>query len=130
VYDKGVEAKSHPPGEVWRAEVEAKQRLAPALWRSRLGTQDPEQWAYDTCAVQWRLAGFLWPLPKYSPEASRVVSDPKPPTDAERTAEWLRSSVRPAVERLKRVYTVTQLRQMLSLEDESPVADGTDHAAE
>lgn len=123
VYDKGVQTRTLPPGTAWRAECEIKYTVAPAVWRDYLTAEDKWQWCYDTCAVQWQLAGWSWPLRKHSPEARRVTGDPKPPTDAERSAAWIRQSVRPVIKRLQKVYTETQLLQMLGLLPEEEEQD-------
>lgn len=118
VYDKGVEAKTAPPGLLWRIEVEAKGKLAPALFRSLTGAEEVERWCLNSCAEQWSLSGYSWPLPTLSSGSSGVTVPTDQQPDEERLAQWLRATVRPAVQRLRRVYSREQLLQLLGLSDE------------
>lgn len=116
VYDKGVEAKSANPGVLWRVEVEAKGRLAPKLWQSLTSAEDVEQWSLECCAGQWRSSGYCWPLSSLSEGLGAVSVPTAPPPDAERMAMWLTTSVRPAIHRMKAVYSREQLLELVGLE--------------
>lgn len=116
VYDKGVEAQTHPSGMRWRFELEAKRDLSRSLWQSLIKAADVAPWAVECCRSAARSASCLWPL------EARGTPAPLPPVperqvpSVESTLLWLRSSVAPSVERLLVAVDVEVLLQALGLD--------------
>ena len=128
VYDKGVEAKTAEKGVLWRVELETKGKLAPKMFQQLTQAEDVQQWCYDSLRGQWKCLGLRWPLPEHSaaPDGLSVPTEAAP--DAQRMALWLMTSVRPAIERMQRVYSRQQLQMMLGLEnDNEPAPASTAH---
>lgn len=123
VYDKGVELGTAPPGALWRMEVEAKGALAPKLWEDLKQAPNVREWCWNSCAEQWKLSGYSWPL-SGSLRGSRGITIPsKERPEVERLEDWLRQSVRPAVARMRRAFTDEQILEMLGMD----VPPDTDH---
>lgn len=118
VYDKGVESRLAPPGVLWRLEVEAKGRLAPALFADLQRATEVELWCLNSCAEQWRLSGYSWGFSESSRGSMGVTVPTAPPPDAERMATWLATTVRPAMCRLRKVYSRDQLLHLIGLADD------------
>src|SRR5690349_18022953 len=62
VYDKGVEQKTHPPGQWWRWELEIKGESAMRV-ANQILTADAEQGAIGSLVNQWFRARCGWSLP-------------------------------------------------------------------
>lgn len=122
IYDKGVELGTAPPGHLWRAEVEAKGKLAPKLWADLQQTRDVRQWCWNSCAEQWKLSGYSWPLSASSRGSNGITIPSKVRPEVERLEGWLRQSVQPAVARMRRAFTDDQILAMLGM-DRPPETD-------
>ena len=117
VYDKGVESGTHPPGKLWRVELEAKRDLAPKLWNTLRTATDVPQLCYGSCAHAWKDSGLRWPLPRPGRESAIPSPDPRKPSPAHTLAAWLRTSVAPTIPRVLTAYTVAEVLEMLGLEN-------------
>jgi len=123
VYDKGIELGTHPPGALWRTELEAKGRRASVLWKQLQEASDVRKWCFDSLAASWKRSGYSWGLEGHSAsyELPTLGSDPVP--DAERLAKWLQTSVRPAVARLLSAYSPEQVIGFIGLGPETATSD-------
>lgn len=117
VYDKGVEQRCAPPGLLWRIELEAKQQHARKLWAdNRQRLSDPTFCAsYSLQSLTSR--GFSWPFGALASESLDTRAGPRPQSTPTKLAAWLVLSVRPAISRLRTVFTVAELLEMLGLSD-------------
>lgn len=117
VYDKGVEARCAAPGTLWRVELEAKHQHARKLWAAnRQRLSDPTFCAsYSVQSLTSR--GYSWPFGEFTGESLDTRAGPRPQSTATKTAAWLVLSVAPAISRLRTVFTVGELLQMLGLSD-------------
>lgn len=97
LYDKGVEAETHPPGIVWRWEVEFKRSLARRAVDRLLRAE--EQGMTARGLVWAHFAGLGIP-PTFDSVGSEVLSPDRSSTDDERRLIYLGKMVRPMVERL------------------------------
>ncbi len=116
VYDKGQESKSHPPGLRWRIEAELKRDYAEAQWKSLQRAPDAKTHCYASSQFWAQRCGLEWPLPTSS---EKVVLQPLPetlPPDVTASLQWLRTQVRPTVERLVRAGLEPQLLHALGLD--------------
>lgn len=116
IYDKGVEASTHPAGERWRFELEAKRDLSRSLWRSLTASQDVTPWCLQTCRAAAFGAACRWPI---ADSALRTALPPVPerrPPSVESALKWLRESVAPSVERLLVDVSVDELLETLGLD--------------
>src|SRR5215207_826651 len=123
VYDKGVESKVMESGRMWRLELEAKRTLAPALWTDLQKATDVREWCYNSLAEQWRRSGCAWPLTGSTRGGAGIAVPTAAPTDAVRLARWVKQSVAPAIERLRRAHSASEILSMMGLEghhDDAP----------
>lgn len=123
VYDKGVELGTHPPGALWRTELEAKGRRAVALWTQLQRAEDVRQWCFDSLAASWKRSGFSWGLEGHSRNYELPSLGAKPIPDEERLIKWLQTSVQPAVQRLLAKYSPEQVTAFIGLTSESETSD-------
>jgi len=117
VYDKGVEARCAAPGVLWRIELEAKHQHARKLWElNQARLKSPEFCAsYSVQSLTSR--GFSWPFGPLANESLDTSAGPKPRSTIQSLAAWVCLSVRPAISRLRTVFTVAELLEMLGLSD-------------
>lgn len=115
VYDKGVELGTHPPGALWRTELEAKGQRASTLWKQLQEASDVRRWCYDCLAASWKRSGYSWGLEGHSRSYELPTLDAEPAPDAERLIKWLQTSVRPAVARLLKGYSPEQVTEFIGL---------------
>lgn len=113
IYDKGIEARTHPAGFRWRFELEAKQSLARGLWNELSTCSDHTKWCRDVLERTVLACGASLPtrsnqkLPLLPPEEQRELAS------VEATKRWLAASVKPSVERLLRVVPVDEILEIL-----------------
>lgn len=115
LYDKGVELKCAPPGEVWRLELEAKGRHSAGLACKNQQELRQPTWCARYLVQRWKSSGCSWPYEQFTdapPDAA--VLPPETPT-AGRLAIWLTHSVAPTIPRLLTVFTVAEVLEMLKL---------------
>lgn len=101
LYDKGIQSKACPPGQWFRYEVEAKERIAAGLSRhlARMVQDCPgdvEDWI-RTFVHQWFLE--RWVVPLFSPSSLDGGYD-RPSvtiTTPQKKLAWLRAQVRPTI---------------------------------
>lgn len=117
VYDKGVESKSAPAGHKWRLELEAKGTLAEDLCKLGVDKLLDQQFCAKYCVSSWRQEGFSWPIREFAKSIEVVTPRKKPPGDAIALHHWIASSVKPAIARLRTVYTVAEVLDVLGLSD-------------
>jgi hypothetical protein len=96
------------------------------LWADLQKADDVQQWCYDSVAEQWKRSAYSWPLRGSSRSRDGLTALSKPPSDDERLARWLRSSVAPAVERLRRSMPPEQIARLLGLP--MPPDDAAEHS--
>lgn len=123
VYDKGVETRLHPPGHLWRTELEAKGTFAQRLWQDLQKAPDKAVWCLRSVAQQWSRSGRCWPLTSLVPTEGGIAVPKDPPSEIERTARWMRQTVVPVVERLCAAYGRDSVLRMLGLEQPPNDAD-------
>lgn len=117
IYDKGVESKTRPLGELWRVELEAKKRHARTLWNTHSESlATPEFCARYTISSLTR-SGSTWPFAGLGDTPIDAALGRKEETPAWRLALWLQHSVRPAIPRLLNVFSVAEVLEMLGMKD-------------
>lgn len=116
LYDKGVQARTHPAGELWRLELEAKGQLAEGLRRELCDSLSVAELCYQRAVCSWKSAGCSWPVPGRAPKLGSVQRPPAPPSSSERLGIWLSNSVRPVVERMLVSFTTQELLELLGLQ--------------
>lgn len=122
-YDKDKQQNALGPGKAdpegyknaWRLEVELKGECAIPAWEcDRFAFPTPEAWLARLQAYAYKRG--VW-LPDLAP-VYRIAPDrvPKPKPDGASRMHWLRSQVRPSIERLKREgFTDEELQAVLGL---------------
>lgn len=123
VYDKGIELGTHPPGALWRTELEAKGRRAAVLWKQLQESSNVRQWCFDSLAASWKRSGYSWGLEGHSGSYELPTLGAEPVPDAERLIKWLQTSVRPAVGRLLKGYSREQVTAFIGLGPETETSD-------
>lgn len=112
VYDKGAEEESAPPGQRWRWEVQAR-RVRARAHATMLAAAPHRQ-----SAVASHVLGHIAHLGLRAPGCKMPCSHPcgvQPTSDAADTLRWLETGVRPAVERILRIYPRDTILQALGL---------------
>jgi hypothetical protein len=127
VYDKGVEARCAPPGVLWRIELEAKYQHARKLWTKNAQDLTNPSWCAKYSVQCLTQRGFAWPAGPLSGERLDVSAGPKPQSTPTTLASWLVLSVRPAIQRLRSVFSVAEILEMLALSD-AAAPTGKDNA--
>jgi len=117
VYDKGVEAKCAPLGVLWRIELEAKYQHARKLWSKNAQDLTNPSWCANYSVQSLTQRGFPWPAGPLSDERLDVSAGPRPQSTPTKMAAWLVLSVRPAIQRMRSVFSVGELIEMLGLSD-------------
>lgn len=117
VYDKGVEAKCAPLGVLWRIELEAKYHHARKLWSKNAQDLTNPSWCANYSVQSLTQRGFPWPTGPLSAERLDVSAGPRPQPTPTKMAAWLVLSVRPAIQRMRSVFSVGELIEMLGLSD-------------
>lgn len=117
VYDKGVEQESHTPGVYWRVELEAKQYLARELWKELRSQTDAARWCYACCERSWTSAGCSWRLPASGEVAAMPAAPSRVPPDVAASLEWMRTTVRGSVTRLRRAGHEIEVLRALGFAD-------------
>lgn len=125
LYDKGAEIRSKlhrskiPDAVLWRYEVEYKRSLA-ELIRSNLRTLVQNREALDATIVNrvhaWYLARGISPTFQPGESRSSVVQVASRITTAEKTIDWLRAQVRPAIVRIAPEVQVKAILEALGVE--------------
>lgn len=114
-YDKGWESHTHLPGRQWRLEWEAKHRLAPALWREVACHSADRHWLVRRLESSWRSAGYYLPWPDSEQGLPPVRREPAPEPSSAALAFWCMRTVRPALARLLRCFSVAEVLEMTGL---------------
>lgn len=96
VYDKGVEAKSAPPGFCWRYEVEYKKPLAQEITRVLKSVGQQESKAIVGTVHRWFASRSVPPMFRPEGDSIGTTVEAKVITD-DRKVNWLRSQVAPTV---------------------------------
>jgi len=117
IYDKGVEKRVAPPGVLWRVELEAKQSHAEKLCQQNLAQLKDPTFCAHYCVRSLISLGCSWPFAPFSDEQLDISTGRTTQTTPTRLAAWLCQSVTPVIRRLRTVYTVGELLQMLELSD-------------
>lgn len=115
LYDKGVESKSAPPGEVWRLELEAKGVHAKGLGCKYRGELMQPTWCGRYLVRHWKSLGYSWPFEQFTDAPPESAVLPEPTSTPGKLAIWLTHSVRPTIPRLLTVFTVAEVLEMLNL---------------
>lgn len=124
VYDKGVEARCAPPGLLWRIELEAKQQHARKLWEDNSRRLNEPEFCASYSLQSLTSRGFSWPYGALVKESLDTSAGPRPQSTPTKLAAWLVLSVRPAISRLRTVFTAGELLEMLGLSDvAAPIAN-------
>jgi hypothetical protein len=114
VYDKAREEPANYPVGAWRWEVQSRHQFGDAIAGHLATRERPTEWITTYVKDWFNDRGVEAPW-----RTEKRASLPKVPasttTDATRL-EWLKTSVRPMVERLKVRYTVRELRAALGLQ--------------
>lgn len=126
LYDKGIELGTQPAGVLWRAELEAKGRLAQAMWAQLGSVENVRRWCYDSVADNWQRSGYGWPLSGPSQDAHGCRVPTAPPPDSQRLLRWLSMSVAPVIRRLLAQYSPEHLAWILGLPYPSDDASGSE----
>lgn len=111
-YDKGVEEDSDPPGTLWRWEVELKNNTATLTAKELDQCESLASEAGSmVCGRFWQW-GYSIPCSSWSGLPFQV--DKRRP-DSAKTLEWLRTGVRPSVDRLIAAGLAREVREALGL---------------
>lgn len=115
VYNKYAESKGTWPAGSWRFEVEYKGRRVES-WHERLKNEPwSAQRAIEIVKAAFKSYGFELPVQNTgAPFRDTLV---RPQTTDEKRLEYLGTSVRPLVQRLRECYGVDTLRRILDLND-------------
>jgi hypothetical protein len=116
VYDKGIEAGSHPQGTLWRIEVEAKQAHARELWKELLAADDRNEWYLSCVRRACRRSRCTWPPAINAELLTPPVKEITVLPSVERCVAWLASSVRPCIQRILTVVDVEDILVALGLD--------------
>lgn len=129
IYDKGVEAKCAPPGEIWRVEIECKRHHSRSLTCNHLSDLKRPAWCAQYCVQQLKSLGCSWPYGRFTDESLNVDMLPKEESTAGKLAIWVTHTVRPVIPRLLTVFTVAEVLKMLDLSDVAvPTGRGNAHS--
>jgi hypothetical protein len=120
VYDKGAEEGSHPPGQRWRWEVQA--RRTRAVVRAQALAAAPLRQSAVASQVLGHVSALGLRAPGCNLEHSHHCGV-HPTSDAADTLRWLERGVQPAVSRLLRHYDRATILEALGLA--APAAPGT-----
>ncbi len=115
IYDKKAESKGvWPPGS-WRWEIEYKGNRAVRV-AAHLAT---DAWSAEACrsVVQTGFSDYGIELPCARLPRSWRDASPREETDDEKRLEWLRTSIRPTIERLRETLGHAQMLEVLGLDD-------------
>lgn len=114
LYRKDVESRGAYPAGSWRYEVEYKHDLARAVARPLAESPDAQYTILETVTAEFTRAGILvpWPLDNAVPGA---ISAHKDRLSIERQIEWVRSSVRPSLDRLSQFLSREELSDLVGL---------------
>jgi hypothetical protein len=115
VYDKGVEARCAAPGVLWRIELEAKHQHARKLWAENSQSLTSPAFCASYSLQSLTSRGYSWPFGALGNESHDTSAGPKPRSTIQSLAAWLVLSVRPGISRLRTVFTVAELLEMLGL---------------
>jgi hypothetical protein len=116
VYDKGIESGSHPRGQRWRIELEAKKDLARILFAELQASPNATQWCLDCCQRACNQNLCTWPAAKNESLSPIPAMAPRELAEVAATLKWLESIVRPSVERLVPHVGVDALLRVLGLD--------------
>ncbi len=114
IYDKHAESRGVYPAGSWRFEVEYKGTLAGSIGSGLIATTDPDNCILNTVHQELVVVGVV---PPFEPDTADAIH----PTfvtdrlDNQRRMEWLRTSVRPSIERLTSSFSEREILEALGI---------------
>lgn len=114
LYDKGAEARTADPGQIYRYEVEFKGDAAPIIYRSLTASKARPILVAATVERFFEERGVKVPWRSATDPIEVLVS--KHPTSVDSSLSWLRNQVRGTVQRLKARGLEASIIEALGLE--------------
>lgn len=118
MYDKGVEKRSHAPGQRWRIEVEYKKKYAQRITEELCQSPTDRSLFSRLVRSSWERSGYSWPTSEDDAAPPRLACEPAPPSSAETLMLWLSTSVAPTMPRVLSSYSFRETIEAMGLQEE------------